>query len=213
VTRFLVLYAGMTVLAAILASVTGCPSLFRLPPDATLLGLSTAAAVGFALGIYWLGIVLESRAWYRDMAAFLKKVITSSELLGKDLDGQRALVVAIYSSVGEEALFRGFLQPYFIAILAGAMDAPDSLAATALGIVAASLVFGLLHFPMVEELRPWTLFAVLAGAAFGVLAAWSGSLVAPILAHLVINWLNLRRLANLPFEPSRPIGPPDAPAP
>ena len=62
-------------------------------------------------------------------------------------------------------------------------------------------MFGLLHFPVVKELVPWTLFAVIAGFAFGALAAWSGSLLAPVLSHLLINWLNLKRLTELQFDP------------
>ena len=69
--------------------------------------------------------------------------------------------------------------------------------AIALGILAASALFGLLHFPVVEELRAWTLFACGAGLVFGVLAAWSQSLAAPVLAHVLINWLNLKRLTEL----------------
>ena len=64
-------------------------------------------------------------------------------------------------------------------------------------VVGASLVFGLLHYPVVEELRPWTVFAIVAGLVFGTLAAWSGSLLAPVVAHLLINWLNLKRLAEI----------------
>jgi membrane protease YdiL (CAAX protease family) len=69
--------------------------------------------------------------------------------------------------------------------------------AAALGILVTVVVFGVLHPPRFPELRPWTAFAVGVGLMFGVLAYASGSLLAPVLAHFVINWLNLRRLAEL----------------
>lgn len=195
-SRFLYIYAGMIVVAAVLAHWTDCPSLFRLPPTPGLLWGSIVAAVALALGVVEAGKRLEGVTWYRRMAAYLRQVLTSPELLGPSLDGEKALVVAVYSSVGEEALFRGWLQPFLIDRLAGDPVDPGLIAVSG-GIVATSLIFGVLHFPMVKELRPWTAFAVIAGLLFGALAAWSGSLAAPVIAHLLINWLNLRRLAAL----------------
>lgn len=195
-SRFLYIYAGMIVVAAVLAHATGCPSLFRLPETSARLWGSIAAAVALALAVVEAGKLLERVSWYRRMAEYLRQILTSPELLGPSLDGEKALVVAVYSSVGEEALFRGWLQEFLIARVADDPLAPGLGAVTA-GIIATSLIFGVLHFPMVKELRPWTAFAVIAGILFGALAAWSGSLLAPVLAHLLINWLNLRRLAAL----------------
>lgn len=200
--RFLYIYAGMIVVAAVLARVFGCPPLFRLPPTAGLLWGSLAVAVVLALAVVEAGKRLEHVPWYRKMAEYLRLVLTSPELLGPSLDGEKALVVAVYSSFGEEALFRGFVQPLIMQKIAAAMGAPG-LVPAALAIVITSLIFGLLHFPMVKELRPWTVFALVAGLLFGALAAWSQSLLPPVVAHLLINWLNLRRLAAL-----RPAGAP-----
>ncbi|MBX3465425.1 MAG: CPBP family intramembrane metalloprotease [Planctomycetes bacterium] len=193
--RFLFIYAGMLVVAAVLVRVSGAPSLFRAPETPALLWGPLAAAVALALAVVEAGKRLEGVDWYRRMAEYLRQVLTSPDLLGPRLDQEKALVVAVYSSIAEEALFRGWLQPVLIAALAGRLG--EGLAATAAGIVAASLLFGLLHVPMVPELRPWTAFAIVAGLLFGALAAWSGSLLAPIAAHFLINWLNLRRLAAL----------------
>ena len=204
-SRFLFLYAGMTVVASFLARWTGCPSLFSLPPDRLrLLGslVMAAALAGLVVGV---GRWLERTAWYRSMALFLKRLLTNPDLLGPHLDAEKAFVVAIYSSVGEEALFRGFLQPWLILQLEAALG--PGVGAAVLGVLLASALFGLLHFPLVPELIPWTAFALLAGLLFGGLAAWSGSLLAPILAHLLINWLNIRRLVELPLEPPREAGP------
>ena len=190
----LIVYAVMTVVAAALAAWTGCPSLFRLPPEPWLLWASLGAAAALAAVVVRGGKALESVGWYRRMAIALKRIVI--EALGPRIDSQRALVIAVYSSVGEEAFFRGFLQPWFIAKLGG----PESLAATALGVVAASVVFGVVHFPTQRELRPWTGFAIGVGVGFGALAAWSQCLAAPVLAHLLINWLNLARLDKIQLD-------------
>ncbi len=193
----LILYAAMTVLAAVLAAVSGCPSLFRLPPpDLLLYSLLAAAALAFA--VVQGGASLERVGWYRRMAVTLKRILI--EVLGPRIDSQRAFVIAVYSSVGEEALFRGWLQPYLIAKLGAWTGAPGTLGVIALGVLLASAIFGLVHFPSQRELRPWTVFAVLIGVAFGALAAWSGSLAAPVLAHFLINWLNLRRLDRIALD-------------
>jgi membrane protease YdiL (CAAX protease family) len=39
-------------------------------------------------------------------------------------------------------------------------------------------------------------FALVIGGALGALAAWSGSLAAPVLAHFLVNSINLWRLAR-----------------
>jgi membrane protease YdiL (CAAX protease family) len=195
---FLAIYAGMVVVAAALAAFTGCPSLFRAPVAGREWS-SLVAGIALALFVVQLGVVLEPVPWYRRMADKLREIIVAAQLLGPRFDKDRALVVAVYSSVGEEALFRGFVQPFLILKLSSIIDGP--LAPTVLGILATGVVFGLLHFPRFPELRPWTAFAVIVGLLFGALAAWSQSLLAPVVAHLVINWLNLRRLADLRPSP------------
>ncbi len=197
----LVIYAVMTVIAAALAAVTGLPSLFAVPEVERLVASLVVAAV-FALAVVQGGKLFEEVPWYRRMAVTLKRILM--EVLGPRIDGQRAFVIAVYSSVGEEAFFRGFLQPWIIVKLGGWLGDPGGLVATVAGVIAASLIFGLVHFPTQVELRPWTGFAVLIGAAFGALAAWSGSIAAPVLAHLLINWLNLRRLDRIPLDSAAP---------
>lgn len=203
-SRFLYIYAGMVLVAALLATFTGCPSLFTLPATTELLVASLVVATVLSLGVVHGGKLLERLEWYRSMATFLKRMMTDPDLLGPTLDSQKAFVIAVYSSVGEEALFRGFLQPWLIRKIGEATDAPGTVPVVVLGVVAASLVFGAMHFPVVKELRPWTVFAIVAGLIFGGLAAWSGSLAAPVLAHLLINWLNLKRLAEMPTGDAEP---------
>jgi hypothetical protein len=101
----------------------------------------------------------------------------------------RILALAVLSGTAEELLFRGSLQPW-------------------LGYVATSLLFGCLHFVPSIVFFPWTLFAIGAGFIFGGLFSWRGSLVGPIVAHSLVNGINLhlivtgrRRSKNAPAGP------------
>jgi membrane protease YdiL (CAAX protease family) len=86
------------------------------------------------------------------------------------------LLLAGVSGVAEEAFFRGALQPQ-------------------VGLVAASLLFGLAHFAPRRDLLPWTAFSIAAGFLLGFLFAATGNLLAPVLAHAAINAVNLRFLS------------------
>ena len=96
-------------------------------------------------------------------------------VLGR-LEWWHCLVLAAVSGVAEEAFFRGAVQPRF-------------------GLVAASLLFGLAHFAPRRDLLPWTLFSIAAGFLLGALFEATGNLVAPVVAHVGINAVNLRFLS------------------
>ena len=68
----------------------------------------------------------------------------------------------------------------------------------------ASLLFGLMHLGPDRAWLPWTGFAVVMGLGFGALYILTGGLWAPIVAHVVINGVNLPRLArrSSPFAAS-----------
>ena len=104
-----------------------------------------------------------------------------------DASVRSIIVLAIISGVAEELVFRGTLQPW-------------------IGYVAASIIFGCLHFVPSTVFLPWTLFALGAGFLFGWLFEWRGSLVAPICAHVVVNALNLLVIVRVRPAPRRPEG-------
>ena len=76
-------------------------------------------------------------------------------------------VISLAAGIGEELLFRGVLQPE-------------------LGLVTASVVFGLLHMGGSGTLA-FGCWAMVMGAALGGLAIWTGGLLAPIVAHAVYD--------------------------
>ena len=89
------------------------------------------------------------------------------------------MALALASGLAEEAFFRGLLQPH-------------------IGLVAATAVFGLAHFVPRRDLAPWSLFAVAGGLLFGVLYEATGNLIAPVVAHVTVNGVNLRLLSRRP---------------
>ena len=110
------------------------------------------------------------------------------------------LLLAVTSSVAEEAFFRGLLQPW-------------------LGLHITSLVFAICHPPLSRRLVLWTPFALAMGYLLGWLFESSGgSLVAPILAHFAVNLLNLRLITRttggedgMPFAEPTPLSPSEPP--
>ena len=102
------------------------------------------------------------------------------QMLGP-LDAKQILWLSLLSSMGEEILFRGVLQPR-------------------LGLWWTVLLFGLLHFPYRRQMVPWTLFATLLGVVLAWLTEYSGSLWPAILLHFYINHQNLRDIAESALE-------------
>jgi len=125
-----------------------------------------AAGLVIALSHLWTEHTRSGRALARGLAS----------LLGP-LSLRHVALLALVSGVAEEAFFRGALQPR-------------------VGLVAASVVFGLVHFVPRPEFRVWTVFSLAAGFLLGFLFEATGNLVAPAVAHVVINGVNLTRLVR-----------------
>lgn len=125
------------------------------------------AAGGGLLGLWLAGRTLlpMARELERSIASLLEGLVPSD-----------ALALALISAFAEELFFRGAVQGSW-------------------GIVAATVLFALLHTGPGRPFLLWTLFALVAGAVFGLLALHRGNLLAPVVAHLVVNAVNLTRLA------------------
>jgi membrane protease YdiL (CAAX protease family) len=177
-------------------------------------GVLAAAGVIWRLGIYDEPILYASSAaaaeglsWFRDgllgLAAAAVLIggsdwMTRKTGWGEDLARAMAaalgrlslgdaLLLALASGLAEEVFFRAALQPR-------------------VGLVVASILFGCVHFVPRREFLPWTGFAIVAGFLFGWLFVWTGNLIAPVVAHTVVNGVNLpllvRRYGPPPEEPS-----------
>lgn len=88
-----------------------------------------------------------------------------------------AVLLALFSAIGEEALFRGCLQ----------QD---------LGFWPATLLFGAVHTGPERVYVWWTASALVFGLGLGLLFDHGGGLLAPIVMHFTINVVNIRELGR-----------------
>ncbi len=95
------------------------------------------------------------------------------------VEASQALALALLSGFAEELFFRGAAQQ-------------------AWGLLPATILFALLHSGPGAAFRLWTVFAAVAGLLFGALVLWRGNLLAPMVAHGLVNAVNLRRLLTPP---------------
>lgn len=196
---FLIPYSIAVLAAALAVRLFGLPSLFRHGAPAEVL---LHAGAGVIAGLIVVGscVLLERYDWFLEMVRWIRIMV--DEALGRRVSRSDAALVALSSGLGEEALFRGALQPGLI--LAFGLLLPEPWSGV-LGLLATALIFGLIHAPLVRALWPWTIFAFLMGLLFGGLVLAADSLVPAIVAHVLINYVNLRRLRSVPI-PDRGTG-------
>lgn len=128
---------------------------------------------GLGAGGALLGLWLAGRA-VLPLARELERAIAA---ILDGLSPSDAFALAVISGFAEELFFRGAVQGSW-------------------GVVAATVLFALLHTGPGRPFLLWTAFALLAGTVFGVLALLRGNLLAPIVAHVAVNAVNLTRLAK-----------------
>ena len=114
------------------------------------------------------GTVALSIFFYRLLPVLRRLSDELAPLLVDSAKGRYLVLVSVFSGVGEEAFFRGALQPV-------------------LGLVLTSLLFGVLHVGPDRRYLVWSLWAVAAGFLFGFLYEWTGGLLAPMNAHVLHN--------------------------
>ena len=137
------------------------------------MGAFQSGLIGLVAGLALVGM---SRAWTARTASGAALAEAMAEVVG-GLSLPAVVLLALVSGIGEEMLFRGALQPR-------------------VGWILATLLFAAAHFLPRPGLRVWALFALLAGGLFGGLFAWTGSLLAPAVAHVSVNALNLHWLSK-----------------
>ncbi len=168
----LVFYGAVAAVALLIVGLRGTGLGFA-SPQARAVDWLGDAALGAACALLTVGLsesMTRATRWGAALSEALARQIGPLTL-------RECWILALVSGVAEEALFRGALQPW-------------------LGFTAASLLFGLAHFVPRRELLPWTGFAVLAGFGLGWLFEATGNLVAPIVAHIGVNGINLRRMTR-----------------
>lgn len=139
-----------------------------------------AALIGIGAGL----VVVAISAALRRIGPVERLQKEFGTLLGDQSTGTVA-VLAVTSSVGEELFFRGALMPL-------------------IGFWPTAILFGVLHGGGAPRLFAWTIFAFLSGILLGALAVETGSLLAPILCHLTINFWNLQAIGAAASREANP---------
>ena len=103
--------------------------------------------------------------------------------LFKNLTWTQIIVVSLLAGIGEEILIRGALQSFLV-----------SLSSPLLGIIAASLVFGLLHFLT----KMYVLLTFVMGLMFAVVFHLTNSMIVVMLAHTVYDILAFTMIVKFP---------------
>lgn len=168
-------YGLMMVMAAVIGWVTEIPPM-RHPAPVLALGemaLCISVVLGSALGI----ITIALTRWLLMRAGWARVLRMEFRMLVDGMSPAQLALVGLTSGIAEELFFRGAIQPLA-------------------GLVPTSLVFGLLHIGPRREFLPWTFSAVLMGFALGGVYEATGVIEGPILAHTLINTINLRVIAR-----------------
>ena len=173
--RLALAFYGVLLLAAFAWAALDGRALAWLPPSEVPGAVSAWRALGAGLLAAAIVVLASQQLSERTrLGAQLARLL--GDALGP-LTLAQCWLLALVSGIAEEAFFRGALQPQ-------------------VGFVAASLLFGAAHFVPRRELLAWTFFAIAAGFLLGWLFAATGSLIAPVAAHVGINGVNLRRLTR-----------------
>ena len=161
-----------------------------------LLAIAGAIWIGSSQGSIPLALFIDTAGWWIDVALgllgglalvalwdagryFVPAMRQLEEVLAEHigpLDASETYALALISGFAEELFFRGAVQ-------------------TSWGLGWATVIFTLMHSGSGRVFRWWTLFAFLAALVFGGLTLYRGNILAAVIAHTVVNAINLRRLA------------------
>ncbi|MBI4703480.1 MAG: CPBP family intramembrane metalloprotease [Deltaproteobacteria bacterium] len=168
------LLAALSVALA-LALREGVPWIYAAPwldlsPGAAL---ATSAGLGLVLSA---ALVLLTRLCVRRFH-WARRLHVELRPVARDLTAPQIAAIATLSSLGEELLFRGLLLPWT-------------------GVLPGAVLFGLAHYLPGRSRWVWVAWASVVGAALGAVFALTGSLVGPLVAHAIVNAINLAYLRS-----------------
>lgn len=167
-----VLYVAMLLLAGVIAMLRGT---LQMPTWDASTWLSVALGVLFAAIVCALTeLLLRRSAHMRAMRREFRGFVSGASRFD-------IAVLAAASGIAEECLFRGALQPW-------------------LGLALTSVLFGAVHFVPTRALILWSVWAGLVGFMLGLIVTETNVLLGAVVAHVLINAVNLRRIAR--FDPS-----------
>jgi len=168
-------FYGLLLLVAVgVGALRGHPNVFllrttRANDTRSLFGAPLGLAIGLAV-VLITRFLTHTTQWARTLHREFHALVAG-------LGAREILLLAVTSAVGEEAFFRGALQPM-------------------LGVVLQAVLFAAMHFRPQRRFLPWTAMSLVIGLGFGLLANWLGDLSAPIVAHFTINLVNLSYISR-----------------
>ena len=168
------LYGILAVAAVIVGAVRGDVDIYRLEETTRPWKLLASPFLGIGVGLV---LVFASR-WAVHRFGWARRLHRAFRGILGTLHKRDILVLAVASAVGEELLFRGALLPW-------------------LGLWPSTLIFALLHIGPGSKFLPWAVQAFGVGLLFGWLFLVMGDLGAPIVAHFVVNFLNLNYIVRV----------------
>jgi len=167
---------GTLLLALVLGWLFGFPPLYQMHFSWIGLGTGIIATGPLLLGMWWC-----SRSQFPPLRALMRQV---DELLVPLFFGApwyTLLLISVLAGFGEEFLFRGVFQPGLTAWVG-----------LPLALLITSTLFGLAHL-----ITPtYAVLAGLIGFYFGLIAAVTGSLLAPVTSHALYDCVALTYLIS-----------------
>jgi membrane protease YdiL (CAAX protease family) len=145
------------------------PHRLLTPGEPASLARELAVGVGFGL------IVVILSQWAEHKIAAVSRLSNEIRELLPPLDRADIAIIALTSGIGEELFFRGAMQD-------------------AWGLWSTVLLFTIVHGFFIRRYWLWMVFAAIIAVAFGFMVVELGSLVAPSIAHITINYFNLHAL-------------------
>jgi membrane protease YdiL (CAAX protease family) len=168
----MVVYLGLGAAALGWGGLRGQPNIWHLPgrDPAVFTGILGGVAAGLLI-VFASRMALYRFEWARSLHRELRHLLFP-------LADVEIVVLAAASSLGEEMFFRGAMLP-------------------AIGILGSSAIFALLHIGPKARHLPWTASSFAIGLLFGAMFRWTGDLTGPVVAHFLVNFLNLRHVAQV----------------
>jgi hypothetical protein len=170
-------YAVVAAVGGVLAWRYGGERVFEHPDpwirSSRFVGASLSALLGVA---YAFMIVLGTRATVRRFE-WARQLHHELSPIARRLGTAGIVVIAGLSSLGEELVFRAFLQEN-------------------VGLLAATAIFGAVHQTRGQSRWAWALWATAVGLGLALIYAATGSLAGPLIAHGLVNAVNLTFLKS-----------------
>lgn len=162
-------YLFLGVLALVLAGVFHVSSWHTAPLVPQIPGVGAIVlGLGLGIAIVILSHILDRFGPFARLNAFIARSLPRLGFFD-------IVILSVFSSFGEELLFRGVLLQL-------------------VGIHFSSLLFGFLHYGGKRAFLLWGIMGWVMGYLLGGVFLVTGSLLAPILAHFTVNYFNLNHL-------------------